>query len=87
MRVLILGYRGNPYCGGQGIYIYNLSRELALLGVDVDVMVGPPTLILLRIGPEYTKLKTSTCGPLIPGKSPMKNSTESSLPGILSITS
>jgi len=42
MRVLILGYRGNPYCGGQGIYIYNLSRELARLGVTVDVMVGPP---------------------------------------------
>jgi glycosyltransferase involved in cell wall biosynthesis len=42
MRVLILGYRGNPYCGGQGIYIYNLSRELARLGVDVDVMTGPP---------------------------------------------
>lgn len=42
MRVLILGYRGNPYCGGQGIYIYNLSKELAKLGVTVDVMVGPP---------------------------------------------
>ena len=42
MKVLIMGYRGNPYCGGQGIYIYNLSRELARLGVEVDVMVGPP---------------------------------------------
>ncbi len=42
MKVLILGYRGNPYCGGQGIYIYNLSKELAELGVEVDVMVGPP---------------------------------------------
>jgi len=42
MRVLIVGYRGNPYCGGQGIYIYNLSKELAKLGVEVDVIVGPP---------------------------------------------
>ncbi|HOP62145.1 MAG TPA: glycosyltransferase family 4 protein [Spirochaetota bacterium] len=42
MKVLIVGYRGNPYCGGQGIYIYNLSKELAKLGVEVDVMVGPP---------------------------------------------
>jgi glycosyltransferase involved in cell wall biosynthesis len=42
MRVLLLGYRGNPYSGGQGIYIYNLSKELAKLGVAVDVMVGPP---------------------------------------------
>jgi glycosyltransferase involved in cell wall biosynthesis len=42
MRVLLLGYRGNPYSGGQGIYIYNLSKELVKLGVTVDVMVGPP---------------------------------------------
>jgi len=42
MKVLLLGYRGNPYCGGQGIYIYYLSRELARLGVEVDVVVGPP---------------------------------------------
>lgn len=42
MKVLLHAYRGNPYCGGQGIYIYNLSRELAKLGVEVDVVVGPP---------------------------------------------
>ncbi|HOP28019.1 MAG TPA: glycosyltransferase family 4 protein [Spirochaetota bacterium] len=42
MRVLIVGYRGNPYCGGQGIYIYNLSKELAKLGAEIDVIVGPP---------------------------------------------
>ncbi len=42
MRVLFLCYRGNPYCGGQGIYLYNLTRELAKLGVEIDVIVGPP---------------------------------------------
>jgi len=42
MNVLLLCYRGNPYCGGQGIYIYYLSRELAKLGVNIDVAVGPP---------------------------------------------
>lgn len=42
MRVLLLCYRGNPFCGGQGIYLYHLSKELARLGVEVDVMVGPP---------------------------------------------
>lgn len=42
MKVLLLCYRGNPFCGGQGIYIYHLSRELARLGVEVDVIVGPP---------------------------------------------
>ncbi len=42
MNVLLYCYRGNPFCGGQGIYLYNLSRELAKLDVNVDVIVGPP---------------------------------------------
>ncbi len=42
MRVLFLCYRGNPYCGGQGIYLYHLTRELSKRGVEVDVLVGPP---------------------------------------------
>jgi glycosyltransferase involved in cell wall biosynthesis len=42
MRVLFLCYRGNPYCGGQGIYLYHLTRELSKLGVEIDVIVGPP---------------------------------------------
>ena len=29
-------------CGGQGIYLYFLARELARQGVEVDVIVGPP---------------------------------------------
>ncbi len=42
MRICLLSYRGNPYCGGQGIYIYYLSRALRELGHEVDVMAGPP---------------------------------------------
>lgn len=42
MRALFLCYRGNPFCGGQGIYLYYLTRELAKLGVEIDVIVGPP---------------------------------------------
>ncbi len=42
MKVLMVLYRGNPYCGGQGIYLYHLSNELAKLGVHIDVIVGPP---------------------------------------------
>ncbi len=42
MRICLLSYRGNPYCGGQGIYIYYLSRALLELGHEVDVMAGPP---------------------------------------------
>lgn len=42
MRVLFLCYRGNPFCGGQGIYLTYLSKELAKLGVEVDIIIGPP---------------------------------------------
>lgn len=42
MRALFLCYRGNPRSGGQGIYLYHLTRELAKLGVEIDVLVGPP---------------------------------------------
>ena len=30
------------YSGGQGVYVSNLSRELAALGHDVHVISGPP---------------------------------------------
>ena len=42
MKVCLIGYRGNPFSGGQGIYLYHLSRELARLGHTVEVIVGPP---------------------------------------------
>ena len=42
MNICLLCYRGNKYCGGQGVYLYYLSRELVRLGHEVDVLVGPP---------------------------------------------
>ncbi len=42
MKICLLSYRGNPYCGGQGIYLMYLARELATLGHEVHVIVGPP---------------------------------------------
>src|SRR5947209_5516378 len=42
LRVALLAYRGNPHCGGQGVYIRHLSRELAALGHHVEVLSGPP---------------------------------------------
>lgn len=42
LRVAFLIYRGNPHCGGQGIYTRHLSRELANLGHEVEVLSGPP---------------------------------------------
>jgi glycosyltransferase involved in cell wall biosynthesis len=35
-------YRGNPTCGGQGVYIQYLSRALKELGHEVEVLSGPP---------------------------------------------
>ena len=42
LRVCLLSYRSNPHCGGQGVYIKNLSRALRDLGHSVDVLSGPP---------------------------------------------
>jgi len=42
LRIALLAYRGNMYCGGQGIYLWHLARELAQRGHQVDVLVGPP---------------------------------------------
>jgi len=42
MRIAFLCYRGNMKSGGQGIYLYALTRELAQLGHEIDVFVGPP---------------------------------------------
>jgi len=42
VKICLLCYRGNKYCGGQGVYLYYLSREFQRLGHEVDVMVGPP---------------------------------------------
>ena len=42
MRVALLSYRSKPHCGGQGIYIRHLSRELTRLGHSVEVFSGQP---------------------------------------------
>jgi len=41
-RVAFLVYRGNPRCGGQGVYTRHLTRELVALGHSVEVFAGPP---------------------------------------------
>jgi glycosyltransferase involved in cell wall biosynthesis len=38
----MLSYRSKPHCGGQGIYIRHLSRELVRLGHEVEVFSGQP---------------------------------------------
>ena len=42
MNICLLGYRSNPFSGGQGVYLYYLSRALVEAGHQVDVISGPP---------------------------------------------
>lgn len=42
LRICLFTYRGNPTCGGQGVYTRRLSKALAGLGHKVDVVSGPP---------------------------------------------
>jgi glycosyltransferase involved in cell wall biosynthesis len=43
LRICLLSYRSHPHCGGQGIYVQNLSKALKDLGHQVEVVSGPPT--------------------------------------------
>ncbi len=38
----MLCYRGNPYSGGQGIYLKYVAEELVRQGHEVHAIVGPP---------------------------------------------
>jgi glycosyltransferase involved in cell wall biosynthesis len=42
LRVAFLLYRGNPRCGGQGVYTRHLARELVEIGHSVEVFSGQP---------------------------------------------
>jgi glycosyltransferase involved in cell wall biosynthesis len=42
LKICLLTYRGNPTCGGQGVYIKHLSKALVDIGHSVDVISGPP---------------------------------------------
>ena len=49
LRVALLSYRSKPHCGGQGVYVRHLSRELAALGHHVEVFSGQPYPDLDRV--------------------------------------
>src|SRR5258706_3857677 len=46
LRIAYLVYRGNPHCGGQGVYSRHLTLELANLGHTVEVFAGQPWPVL-----------------------------------------
>ncbi|MFJ9913393.1 glycosyltransferase family 4 protein [Actinacidiphila glaucinigra] len=50
LRIALLTYKGNPFCGGQGVYVRHLSRELARLGHSVEVIGAQPYPVLDELG-------------------------------------
>ncbi len=42
LRIALVSYRSKPHCGGQGVYVRHLSRELTELGHTVEVFSGQP---------------------------------------------
>jgi glycosyltransferase involved in cell wall biosynthesis len=42
LRIALLSYRSHPNCGGQGVYVRNLSQALHALGHQVEIISGPP---------------------------------------------
>jgi glycosyltransferase involved in cell wall biosynthesis len=42
LKICLLCYRGNPYSGGQGIYLKYVAEELVRQGHEVHAIVGPP---------------------------------------------
>ena len=42
LRIALLGYRSQPFAGGQGVYLNYLSKALVAAGHTVDVISGPP---------------------------------------------
>ena len=50
LRIALLSYRSKPHCGGQGVYVRHLSRELAALGHHVEVFSGQPYPDLDAVG-------------------------------------
>ncbi|MFP3898344.1 MAG: glycosyltransferase family 4 protein [Dehalococcoidia bacterium] len=54
MRICLLTYRGNPYSGGQGIYVHYLAREFRRMGHEIEVIASPPV-------PEVTDGVTMHC--------------------------
>lgn len=54
LNIALLTYKGNPFCGGQGVYVRHLSRELAALGHRVEVMGAQPYPVLDALGDGVT---------------------------------
>ncbi|MFJ9536874.1 glycosyltransferase family 4 protein [Streptomyces sp. NPDC101225] len=57
LHIALLTYKGNPFCGGQGVYVRHLSRELARLGHRVEVIGSQPYPVLDEGGDHAGRLR------------------------------
>jgi glycosyltransferase involved in cell wall biosynthesis len=48
LRICLLCYRGNPYSGGQGIYLKYIADEMVRQGHEVHAIVGPPYPLTMK---------------------------------------
>ena len=55
LNIAISSYRSAPFGGGQGIFIYELSKALQALGHNVDIISGPP---YPNLEPEINLIKS-----------------------------
>jgi len=55
LNIAISSYRSAPFGGGQGIFVYELSKALKSLGHNVDVISGPP---YPNLGPKVDLIKS-----------------------------
>ena len=55
LNIAISSYRSAPFGGGQGIFIYELSKALQELGHNVDIISGPP---YPNLEPEINLIKS-----------------------------
>ena len=55
LNIAISSYRSAPFGGGQGIFIYELSKALQALGHKVDIISGPP---YPNLEPEINLIKS-----------------------------
>lgn len=46
LRILMASYRSDPFTGGQGVYMYHLTKALTDMGHTVDVISGQPYPVL-----------------------------------------
>ncbi|MEH0579459.1 glycosyltransferase family 4 protein [Streptomyces sp. B21-108] len=53
LNIALLTYKGNPFCGGQGVYVRHLSRELVRLGHRVEVIGSQPYPVLDPVDPAH----------------------------------